>query len=311
MKSTVQSVFSTAGTSQLADLLPSIRTPAASRHGSLGSSLRTRVSSQFLGQYSSGELSDFCTEQYLQTQAYDEVGLSYEQGLLSPAEQEVHVLNQLHVFTAMSTLRVQFKGGETDFRQLLRTRLPELLVELVREDKLNLSIYREKSEGVHGYSKFLLFTNPNPDHKYCLQLFAFAPFQKTPIHDHPCECMSVVVQGELSERFYGSVSTVGGPASAEKTHSKPRPIGSSGILDLAHLDVPHSLKNKKAVQLSIRASGEFLRLNLQALPPAISVHLYEGIDGAGSEHVEVTQRRPEAVEARKGIAAVARMYAQA
>lgn len=236
-------------------------------------------------------------EAFEQLPVYDEVSWTYEAGLLLGSQLQTHANNQLNVFHAMQASREGFQGSESEYRLDLKSRLPDLLLHLVDQDLLDLSIYKPSGDDIHGYGKYLLFTNPDTAQPYCLQLFAFAVGQKTPIHDHPCECMSVLLKGNLLERFY-KVDTEN-PNKVQKIDKVPRSVGSTGLIDLGHLDIPHSLKNKANAYSGDAPPSETM---------AISVHLYEGIDGSAHESDSVSSRRTQLAEERKGSVAVSRVF---
>jgi predicted metal-dependent enzyme (double-stranded beta helix superfamily) len=143
-------------------------------------------------------------------------------------------------------------------------RLAEYLFEVLQEAGFDPDVYVPRDPGhAHGYGKYLLYTDGNHGVPYCLQIFACGQNQKTPIHDHPVDCTSVVVKGWLRERFYRAQPD----GRAFKTSKHERGVGSTASLKPNEPNI-HSIKN---------ASDQ----------AAVSVHLYR-LDGVG---------RPAAVEA--------------
>lgn len=162
-------------------------------------------------------------------------------------------------------------GKQGDFRDLVALALPTIL----RDAKFDPSIYEPRNDTINGYGRYLLHSDDNAKESFCLQMFAFSPKQKTPIHDHPNECASYVVHGELSERLYSSPTggaSENGRQLVEKNAKNSRELGSIDGFGPNELNIPHSLKNK---------SGEL----------AVSVHLYRDMDGLtpGNEHTRSQQ----------------------
>lgn len=131
--------------------------------------------------------------------------------------------------------------------------LAEHLMRVLQEARFDADCYRPRApEAPQGYGKYLLYTETDTHTSlpFCLQVFAFGAAQKTPIHDHPCACTSVVFKGRLKERFY----TPHAEGQAVKYHKRWRTEGSRDTLQ-PHAPNTHSLKT----------------------PPdegAVSVHLY-------------------------------------
>ena len=132
------------------------------------------------------------------------------------------------------------------------------LYRVLRQAGFNPDVYLPRNPAeAHGYGKYLLFTDLNDGAPFCLQVFAFGGDQKTPIHDHPCECTSVVVKGVLRERLYRPLPD-GGAFKYAKRH---RPTGSAESLHPGGPNI-RSIKNVSSSQ------------------GAVSVHLYR-LDGVG------------------------------
>ena len=129
-----------------------------------------------------------------------------------------------------------------EFRKQVESEIESIL----KDAAFDTSPYRSKtadpddSAFIHGYGKYLLYGDDNANSPFCLQYFHFAPGQKTPVHDHPVPCISLVVRGQLVERHYAAVST----AEARKTSSTSRAcLDRKSILDVSLPNI-HSLKNK-------------------------------------------------------------------
>ena len=136
--------------------------------------------------------------------------------------------------------------------------LGENLYAVLRQARFNPDIYLPRdAHHPQGYGKYLLYTDGKADVPYCLQIFAFGGGQKTPIHDHPCECVSVVFKGQLKERLYRALPD-GAVRKYAKRHRHP---GSSEALNPQQPNI-HSIKNRSS------DAG------------AVSVHLYL-LDGVG------------------------------
>ena len=138
------------------------------------------------------------------------------------------------------------------------SKLAEDLYGVLKSSGFNPDIYLPKDrDHVNGYGKYLLYTDGNGGVPFCLQIFAFGGGQKTPIHDHPCECTSVVFKGALKERLYRPLSD----GTAFKYTKKCRATGSTEALKPSGPNI-HSIKNVSDDN------------------PALSVHLYR-LDGVG------------------------------
>lgn len=144
----------------------------------------------------------------------------------------------------------------------VRDCVADALKGLLEEAQLSTDIYQPKdATQLAGYGRYLLHSHAKEGESFCLQLFAFDARQKTPIHDHPNECASFILKGNLSERIYRPTGeTKDNTPLAEKTERNARTEASWAGFGPDELGVPHSLKNK---------SGDI----------ALSVHLYRDMDG--------------------------------
>lgn len=184
--------------------------------------------------------------------------------LQSPESQARHHAHQQAMESAITALRSsaanpQAHADGVDFRDVVARALPGLLEDIGFEP----GIYTAKSAAPGGYGRYLLHSDSTPGSNFCLQIFAFDPQQKTPIHNHPNECASFVADGALLERLYDDGKNAvrrDGKQYVQKRSGNERPKGSWAGFDGQELDIPHSLKNKSD--------------NL-----AVSVHLYRDMDG--------------------------------
>lgn len=186
--------------------------------------------------------------------------------LADPAAQARHAHHQQAVAQALAELKVRPRADSLDFREVVAHELPALL----QQTGFDASIYAARNSDVVGYGRYLLYSDPDPKERFCLQVFAFDPRQKTPIHNHPNECASYIAQGSMMERLYElpELATAAGHAGqVAKLHKHERPQTSWAGFGPAQLQVPHSLKNH---------SGSL----------AVSVHLYRDMDGV-SDHQQV------------------------
>ncbi len=171
---------------------------------------------------------------------------NYEAALGEPAL-HAHLGNQQRIAQAIAELREKFAeanpdGSPAEFRKRVESSLETLLAEAAFDTSPYLSkTTNPDAEGfIHGYGKYLLYGDDNLDAPFCLQYFHFSPGQKTPIHDHPVPCISLVVRGQLAERHYSAVSAT----EARKTGIAPRAfLDRKSILDVGVPNI-HSLKNK-------------------------------------------------------------------
>lgn len=171
---------------------------------------------------------------------------NYEAALDDKALHE-HQGNQQRIAKAIAELREKFfethpDGSAAAFRKQVESSLETLLTETGFDTSPYLSKTTDPdAEGfIHGYGKYLLYGDDNLDAPFCLQYFHFSPGQKTPIHDHPVPCISLVVRGQLTERYYSAVSAT----EARKTAITPRAcLDRKSILDVSLPNI-HSLKNK-------------------------------------------------------------------
>jgi hypothetical protein len=182
--------------------------------------------------------------------------------LAAPAARERHAHHQEALAQALAELKARPREDGLDFREIVARELPGLL----QKAGFDAGIYAARNSEVGGYGRYLLHSDPDPKERFCLQIFAFAPRQKTPIHNHPNECASYVAQGTLMERVYElpqHAADAGHVGQVAKLQKNERPQASWAGFDLTQLQVPHSLKNK----------SESL---------AVSVHLYRDMDGVSA-----------------------------
>ncbi|MDA8446407.1 cysteine dioxygenase [Paracidovorax valerianellae] len=182
---------------------------------------------------------------------------------VSAQNQQKHIGNQkrleagIRSFLGQASVKADIAAGK-DVRDCVAGALDGLL----KEAQLSTDVYQPKSGELAGYGRYLLHSHAEAGESFCLQLFAFADGQKTPIHDHPNECASFVLKGNLWERLYSPTETPeGAPVPlAVKDKKNERLQGSMDGFGPTELGIPHSLKN---------TSGDI----------ALSVHLYRDMDG--------------------------------
>jgi predicted metal-dependent enzyme (double-stranded beta helix superfamily) len=162
-------------------------------------------------------------------------------------QQAIHLANKERLSGAIADLRQRFfmerpQAQGREFQARLRQELPAVL----ERAEIDTSPYaarcdeRGQPDFINGYGKFFLHGEENAGAVFCLQYFHFEPGQKTPLHDHPVACISVVARGSLRERHYDAV----GEGLARKRQHRDRDIGD--MATILNLDVGniHSLKNK-------------------------------------------------------------------
>ncbi|WP_233504273.1 gamma-glutamylcyclotransferase [Xylophilus ampelinus] len=196
--------------------------------------------------------------------------------LQAPEAQARHHQHQEAMDSALTRLRsstpaLQRQADGADFRDVVADALPQLL----RDIGFQPEIYAAKSKETLGYGRYLLHSDTTPENNFCLQIFAFDPTQKTPIHNHPNECASFIALGQLRERLYDDGKNAvkrDDKRFVKKLVGNERPQSSWAGFNAQELDIPHSLKNKS-----------------DSL--AVSVHLYRDMDGiSGGAQVAAKDR---------------------
>ena len=180
-----------------------------------------------------------------------------------PAEAKTaHLGHQQRFSDALKTLSQgeqakAWRAQGKEYRDFVAAQLPSLLQQI----EFDPSIYKAKNTSINGYGRYLLHSDAAVGDHFCLQIFAFDPAQKTPIHNHPNECASFIAKGQLSERLYEE--PVKGHKEVAKAVKNPRETGSWAGFNPQELNIPHSLKNKTSEM-------------------AVSIHLYRDMDGLTS-----------------------------
>ncbi len=182
--------------------------------------------------------------------------------MLSPRAMLLHHRNQDRFAHALQSFLATIPNPTgLDAYALLAPRLHEVLTQA----GFDPSIYRPKDDSVHGYGTFGLLAQPDPAEPFCVQVFCFQPGQKTPIHDHPCECTSVVALGTVTERAYqAKQASTGTSTQLEKINRTRRDVGHSARLTPEAPNI-HSLRYPKH--------------DGPNTPYSVTVHAYR-IDGA-------------------------------
>ena len=160
---------------------------------------------------------------------------------------EAHRANQQRIAQIIAKRREAFflknpNASAADFRKEVESSLETVLKDAGFDAAPYISKAGQPDDPgfIHGYGKYLLYGDDNVDAPYCLQYFHFSPGQKTPIHDHPIPCISLVVRGQLLERRYSPTSN----SEARKIAALPRPyLDKQSFLDISLPNI-HSLKNK-------------------------------------------------------------------
>ncbi len=162
--------------------------------------------------------------------------------------------NQARVARAVTTFMEQARCLDPQMSAtLLRTRVENNIGAILATAQFDPALYRAREANVRGYGKYLIYSDDNDGAPFCFQFFRFDRHQKTPVHDHPCACTSVLVFGKVRERHYAVVD-----GKLIKTGKEDRTAGCWRSIDMA-VNLPHSIKN---------GSGE----------PAGTLHVYH-IDG--------------------------------
>ncbi len=87
--------------------------------------------------------------------------------------------------------------------------IPQMLAE--KSLVLDASAYLPANpELKYGVGRYLVYEHSEADNQFSIWAFAFAPKQKTSIHDHQYRGTVTVLQGPISEKYY--TPTEGGKA---------------------------------------------------------------------------------------------------
>ena len=190
---------------------------------------------------------------------------------------QMHRANQAHISGLITALHRDFFLAQPDADAAdFRAHVNASLEMIIRDANFDTSPYQSKINNkqedgyLNGYGKYLLYGDENNDAPFCLQYFHFSSGQKTPIHDHPVPCISLVTRGNLHERHYTNIS----PGLARKTQITARSQNDrKNILDVSKPNI-HSLKNK-----GTQAAG--------------SVHFYYMDGGHNSRAVKTIYQKAE------------------
>ncbi|QLZ69735.1 hypothetical protein FOLKNPGA_02533 [Legionella sp. PC1000] len=94
----------------------------------------------------------------------------------------------------------------------------------------------------NGVGRYLLYDHPDKSNPFSIWVFAFAPRQKTTIHDHKYKGTVTVLEGPVSEKYYQPTSE----CSAQLVNRVDRYQFHSNRDDLSGVFV-HQLKRRKAL----------------------------------------------------------------
>jgi kynureninase len=91
--------------------------------------------------------------------------------------------------------------GENITYEMVSEMVPKLLAE--NKLVLNHTVYTPvDSTIVNGIGRHLVYDNPDKANPFSIWVFAFAPRQKTAIHDHKYKGTVIVLDEPISEKFY-------------------------------------------------------------------------------------------------------------
>ena len=256
--------------------------------------------------FSSGTITQADVKQYLDNTAYAHARADYEKSLLTLPGMVAHARNTILLNQQIQTLRLaNHELNEDAFQTLLGEKLTEILITLKENKQLDLSHYKAKSEHKNGYGKYLLYSNPDTNAPYCLQLFVFLPKQanalaaakeinhqrghRTTLHNHIAPCASHVLEGTLEETLYRPIEGFRKNAPlALETKRQIRETGSAEGFDEDELNTVHRLENIGNTT-------------------AISVHYYREMDGIQTETERAANLRNTSAD-MTGKANVANQY---
>lgn len=120
---------------------------------------------------------------------------------------------------------------------------------LIAEHKLQFdcSRYVPAEPGNHDNSliaRYLIYDHPDPNNPFSIWIFAFAPRQKTSIHDHIYKGTVMVLHGMISEKFY--MPTEDNTAQLVKRFDRDcLDIKSDNLDDTVDIQYAHQLKRRK------------------------------------------------------------------
>lgn len=147
----------------------------------------------------------------------------------------------------------------------------ELLPRLLAEGLLSLnhSVYTPADPTtVEGIGRYLVYDHPDETNPFSIWTFAFAPKQKTSIHDHQYKGTVTVLEGPLTEKFYLPT----GGNSAQRVERTERQKYHSNSDDLNGF-FAHQLKHCKPPGLKEDIKGEAKEEAKQKT--CVSFHIYK------------------------------------
>ncbi len=124
--------------------------------------------------------------------------------------------------------------------ETVSTSLPKQLLE--GSLKLDHSVYKPAAPTTNGVGRYFLYDHPDKSNPFSIWVFAFAPRQKTTIHDHKYKGTVTVLEGPISEKYYLPT----GEYTARLANRVDRYRFHSNRDDLSDVFV-HQLKRRKAL----------------------------------------------------------------
>ncbi len=158
--------------------------------------------------------------------------------MLSSPDLAIHMQNQARIADAVLNVKSELiRNNPAISPKAIRLHIEENIGAIIKAANFDPYPYRAKGKGVHEYGKYLMYTDDDQSAPFCFQFFRFNTDQETPIHDHPCDCTSLVIFGEVRERSYEMIA-----GQLKKVKKEDRVAGSSRTIDL-ETNHPHSIKN--------------------------------------------------------------------
>ncbi|MFN7039493.1 MAG: hypothetical protein ACK4OM_08035 [Alphaproteobacteria bacterium] len=132
---------------------------------------------------------------------------NYFQDLVRPAEKVIKE-NKAIISQAINQI---FESNKFNDKIDPRTQIFHELIELLKNKKikLELSVYEAfNSEDAGGFGRYNIYNFKNEHYEFSLWMFAFAPGNKTVIHDHIVSCITTILSEQtLTEKLYKIASS--------------------------------------------------------------------------------------------------------